>query len=221
MWVKNMSEIEENSGLAPDLPRSSEDLPQSPEEACEGSPEAASGLVPTDRPDVTREAQSKPGSSARGAPKGNTRARTHGLYSLRRRLNGAGITKKDGRSALERLKVDWKQDIRDARGELTPQQEALLEVAANTWLMLSTADDYILATGVVNKRKGAVRPIVDQRARLARTLHELLSDIGLERAAVPKKDLGSHLAARYGGNGAAKPQDERESAVDVTPRESR
>jgi hypothetical protein len=120
---------------------------------------------------------------ARGAQKGNVNAQRHGLFSLQRRLKGAGITKNDGRSALERLKSSWKEEIRAARGgDLSPQQEVLLELAANTWLMASSADDYILERGVVNRRKGTLRPIVEQRAKLARTLRELLGDIGLDRA---------------------------------------
>jgi hypothetical protein len=120
-------------------------------------------------------------SRATGAPRGNRNAQTHGIYSLGRRLKSAGLAKVDGRSALERLKADWKAEIRAARGgQLSPQLEVLLETASNTWLMLSSADDFILEHGVVNKRRGSLRPIVEQRAKLVRSLRELLGAIGLD-----------------------------------------
>lgn len=154
--------------------------------------------------------RSAPDRRARGAQPTNANARKHGLYSLARRLKGAGVTRTDGRSALERLKNDWKADVRAARGNaLSPQQEALLEVAANTWLMLSTADDFILERGAINRRKSSVRPIVEQRSKLARTLRELLSDIGLERATKPRPVLADHVRRHYG-----KTRDERASAAD-------
>lgn len=152
---------------------------------------------------------------APGAQRGNANARTHGVYTLARRLKGAGPTKNDGRSVIERARRDWMNEIRAARGgDLSPQQEALLVAASATWVMLSTCDSYILDHGVVNRRRGTLRPIVEQRAKLARTLRELLSDIGLERMPAPRKNLGSHLQERYGGTGATKPQDERELGVD-------
>lgn len=121
-----------------------------------------------------------PRKRAPGAPRGNRNAQKHGVYALGRRLKNAGLAKVDGRSALERIKRDWKAAVRATRGELTPQQEALLEIAANTWLMISTADDWILDHGPINRRRGDLRPIVERRGKLVRTLKEALSAIGLD-----------------------------------------
>jgi len=145
--------------------------------------------------DATR--KPAPPRPARGAQPGNANARQHGVYSLQRRLKSAGLAKLDGRSALERLKRDWKDDVRTALGgDLAPQKEALLELAANTWLMASSADDFILERGAINRRRGALRPIVEQRAKLVRTLRELLTAIGLERAEPPGETLRD-VVARY------------------------
>ncbi len=146
---------------------------------------------------------------ARGAQPGNSNRTTHGLSSLARRLRGAGLQRVDGRSALERLKRDWKNEIRTARGgELTPQLEALLETAANTMLMLSTCDNFILERGAINRRKSSVRPIVEQRAKLVRSLRELLTTIGLEREPELRDPL-RELVERYAER---KAQDEPDDA---------
>lgn len=134
----------------------------------------------------------------RGGTIGNKANTTHGLRRLDRRLRGAGIAKADGRSMLERLKKSWKEDIRaDCGGELTRAKETLLEVAANTWLMASSADDYILERGPVLRRKGVLRPIVEQRGKLVRTLRELLTSIGLDRAAREVEETLADVVAQH------------------------
>lgn len=144
-----------------------------------------------------------------GAPRGNRNAQRHGVKALQKRLQGAGLVQIDGRSDLARLRTDWMEDVRAARGgDLSPQHEALLLVAANTWLMLSTADDYILRKGPLeNKRRGLMRPIVEQRGKLARTLRELLSVIGMTKAPRKKRNLDDVL----GEIGRAGAQDELEA----------
>jgi hypothetical protein len=122
---------------------------------------------------------------ARGGPPGNEKARKHGFWALQRRLKNAGLRKNDGRSALERIKADWKGEVRDARGgDLSPQRETLLEAAANTWLMLTSVDNWLLdQRSLVNRRRRELLPIVQQRTGLVRNLRELLSDLGLDRTA--------------------------------------
>ena len=134
----------------------------------------------------------------RGAQRGNTNARSHGLFSLQRRLRNAGLRKNDGRSALERIKADWKGEIRIARGgELSPQHETILEAAANTWLLLSSIDDWLLdQKSLVNRKRRELIPVIQQRSALVRTLRELLNDIGLTRVAKDVETLGEYLASR-------------------------
>jgi hypothetical protein len=144
---------------------------------------------------------------APGAQPRNGNAVKHGHYSLARRLKNAGLKRSDGRSALERLKADWKADVRLSRGgELSPQQEALLEAASNTWLMLSSVDAWLLdQESLVNRRRRELLPVVQQRAALVRTLRELLGDIGLERTPARRPLLDAVFASYRRGAG---PQDE-------------
>ena len=134
----------------------------------------------------------------RGAQPGNGNAKKHGLFALQRRLKNAGLKKTDGRSALERIKADWKAEIRDARGgDLAPQQETILEAAANTWLLLSSIDDWLLdQKSLVNRKRRELIPVIQQRSALVRTLRELLNDIGLTRVAKDVETLGEYLASR-------------------------
>jgi hypothetical protein len=188
------------------------------------------GLKSEDRVMASATTARVPPNRARGAQRGNRNAEKHGVYSLSRRLKGAGLAKVDGRSALERLKADWKAEIRAARGgQLSPQLEVLLEVASNTWLMLSSADDFILEHGVVNKRKGSLRPIVEQRARLVRSLRELLGAIGLDDDDYVERRgeaLWSELACRNGSSATRRAiasqrgsqrEDEGDSGDDADP----
>lgn len=142
-----------------------------------------------------------PAPRSRGAQPRNANARKHGVHALARRLKGAGPARMDGRSVIERARRDWMAEIREARGgDLSPQQEALLVVASATWVMLGTADAYILEHGVINRRRGTLRPIVEQRAKLARTLRELLTDIGLKRARPPKPSLNAPTSSAVRGS---------------------
>lgn len=140
----------------------------------------------------------------RGAQPGNANATRHGLSALRRRLKGAGLKRNDGRSALERIKADWKAEIREARGELSPQEEVLLEAASTTWLLLNSVDAWLLEQrSLVNRRKRELLPVVQQRAGLVRNLRELLGDVGLKRVPKPSPRLADHVAERYGANRVA------------------
>lgn len=156
-------------------------------------PRADDGRPPTPKPH-----------RARGAQPGNANAQKHGLSTLARRLKNAGVKKNDGRSALERIKADWKSEIRVARGgDLTPQQETILEAAANTWLLLSSVDDWLLdQKSLVHRRRRELIPVIQQRSALVRTLRELLNDIGLSRVAKDVETLGEYLASRAADAGA-------------------
>lgn len=140
----------------------------------------------------------------RGAQRGNRNAKSHGLFSLQRRLKNAGLRKNDGRSAIERIKADWKGEIRTARGgELSPQHETILEAAANTWLLLASVDDWLLdQTSLVNRMRRELIPVIQQRSALVRSLRELLNDVGLTRVAKEVETLGEYLASRAESAGA-------------------
>lgn len=140
---------------------------------------------------------------ARGAQPGNSNARKHGLSTLQRRLSDAGLAKVDGRSALARARADWMNEVRTARGgDLSPSEEALLEAASVTWVLLSSVDAWLLEQpSLVNRRRRELLPVVQQRASLVRNLRELLGDIGLKRVPPPGPSLRQKMA-EYGARGA-------------------
>lgn len=127
---------------------------------------------------------------ARGAQAKNANALRHGLHSRR-------LEQTDGAAALVR---EWQDDVRAALGgELTPQQDALLEVASRTWLMLSSVDAWLLEQpSLVNRRRRELLPVVRERSSLVRNLRELLGDLGLKREPERTSPLERHLRERYG-----------------------
>jgi hypothetical protein len=179
-----------------------------------GFKEPATALLPND--EHGQRTAATPPDRAPGPPRGNTNAKRHGYYSLARRLKGAGLRKNDGRSALERIKRDWKAGIRSARGgDLSPQQEVLLETAANTWLLLGSVDSWLLdQTSLVNRRRRELFPVVQQRAGLVRNLREILGDLGLERVPVPRDPLAVVLARKYAARDAV--ADDRGDGMDAS-----
>lgn len=131
----------------------------------------------------------------RGAQPRNANALRHGLHSRRLEQN-------DSAAALVR---EWQDDVRAALGgELTPQQDALLEVASRTWLMLTSVDAWLLEQPtLVNERRRELLPVVRERSSLVRNLRELLGDLGLKREPARTSPLERHLRARYGARRAA------------------
>jgi hypothetical protein len=59
---------------------------------------------------------------------------------------------------------------------------ALVEVAIRTRLLLEHVDAHILALGSLVTRRGRIKPIVEQRDRLAARLEAQLGALGLDRA---------------------------------------
>ena len=119
--------------------------------------------------------------------KGRREYQKHGLYTLRRALIDLGSRAIDGRScvgvALRKLKADLMRDL-GGEDSISTQQEALIELAARSKIMLDSIDNWILAQPtLINSRKKAILAVVQQRQTIADGLTKVLKDLGLKRVA--------------------------------------
>ena len=146
--------------------------------------------------EMADDATAKPERS--GAPRRSwRRGRTHGLYSMRRTLAVLTTRRLDGRSAVAVAVRRWKEDVRrDLGGDLTKAQETLLELAAQSWVIVSSLDDWISRQPSLVTKKRTLLPVVLQRAQLAEGLARHLERLGLERK-TKTLDLAAELAALH------------------------
>lgn len=157
--------------------------------------------------------------------------RKSGLHAAKAALSKRGLSALDGRSAIARaVRAWWAAVASDLGGEaeLSQQQRTLLDVAAQDVVLLQVADSWLQehAGSVVNKRRRAFVPLVEQRLRVAAHLAGLLKDLGLERKAKPVPTLAEYLQTRsYGSTGAngspdgaqAQPEPERPTEAQGEP----
>lgn len=122
------------------------------------------------------ERQNKPG----GAPRGNKNAIIHGVYSYRAMLNGGRL---DERSSLFRALKEKEAELTAALGgDVSPQQQALINDTVKTMLYLGSLDCYLSALKSL-VRKGRVHGVLSERTRLAAHMRENLRTLGLSRMA--------------------------------------
>jgi hypothetical protein len=119
------------------------------------------------------------------APRGNQYALTHGLNTLKTavvKLSGRAI---DGRYRIGRQLQKWRRELVDDLGGLenvSTQQEALIDLAVKSKLLLDSIDAWLLTQEtLISKRKKALFPVVLQRQTLADGLARYLTQLGLER----------------------------------------
>jgi hypothetical protein len=129
--------------------------------------------------------------------------RKSGFHGTSTALSRSGLSALDGRSALARSVRDWKAAVaEDLGGEavLSQAQRTLLEAAAVDVVLLNVADTWLRenASSVVNKRKRAFVPLVEQRLRVATHLAGLLETLGLKRVVRDVPRLSEYLASRAG-----------------------
>jgi len=141
--------------------------------------------------------------------------RKSGFHGTQRALSKRGISALDGRSAIARAVRDWRASVAgDLGGEevLSQQQRTLLDVAAQDVVLLSVADAWLRenAEKIVNKRRRALVPLVEQRLKVASHLTGLLKDLGLERKAKPLPGLAEYMGrnAPEGAGAMQRPEDE-------------
>lgn len=150
-----------------------------------------------------------------GPPKpkrGRGRPPTHGLRTLKRTLGDLGGRVIDRRTALGKQLAAWKGAlIRDLGGDVSTQQEAIIDLAVKTRLLLDSIDAWLLTQpSLVNARKKALLPVVRERQQLADALARYLGQLGLQRKARDVPSLHDYLAAKQaepapplGGDGSA------------------
>ena len=88
----------------------------------------------------------------------------------------------------------WKADLSaDLGGDLTRAQQTLVELAAQTWVMVVSLDDWLLRQASLVTRKRTVLPVLLQRQQLADSLARML-----ERRARDATDIVAQLAGLEG-----------------------
>ena len=120
----------------------------------------------------------------------------HGLYTVKRSLKDRGLKAIDGRSSVGKALSAWRTSlIQDLGGQeaISTQQEALVDLAVKSKLMLDSIDAWLLTQkSLVNARKKALLPVVRERQQLADGLARYLTQLGLKRVPTDIQDL-SHL----------------------------
>lgn len=110
---------------------------------------------------------------------------THGLRTLKRAVKTLGGRVIDRRTTLGKALASWRADLIEDLGgptAVSTQQEALVDLAVKTKLMLDSIDSWILTQGtLINSRKRALLPVVRERTQLADALARYIGSLGLER----------------------------------------
>ena len=132
-----------------------------------------------------------------GRQPGAGRKPTHGAAIMRKTLRTLTTNRLDGRTALAVAVKAWKADVRcDLGDDLSRAQETILEAAAQSWVILSSLDDYIARQPSLVTRKRQLLPVVRERMQIAEGLAKHLERLGLERRAQSVPDLAAYLAKK-------------------------
>jgi hypothetical protein len=140
----------------------------------------------------------------------------HGLYTMRKALQMLGSRALPAAStALGRELRLWRKAlITDLGGQeiITTQQEALIDAAVRTKLLLDSVDAYVLEMGSpVDRRHRRLWPVVRERQSLVAQLQSLLRDLGLSRRAKEVPTLQAYLAQK------ATPKMDTDTKADTPP----
>ena len=125
-----------------------------------------------------------------GAQPGNKNGIVHGLYSYRAMLNGGRL---DERSSLFRALREKQDELTAALGgDVSPQQQAIINDTVKTMLYLGSLDRYL--SGLKSLvRNGRLHAVLSERTRLAAHMRENLRTLGLLRV-VREQSLEDLLA---------------------------
>jgi len=121
-----------------------------------------------------------------------------------------GLQAIDGRTAAAQHLVAFRRELLDDLGgehAVSAAQLALVEVATRTRLYLDHVDAVLLERECLVVRGRRLLPLVEQRGRLASSLIEVLSKLGLERRQRPAPNLEEYVRRRYGQNGSQRLDD--------------
>jgi hypothetical protein len=131
--------------------------------------------------------------------------KTHSMALLKRTIDevasrGGRII--DARTRVGRAMLAWRAElVQDlgGQGQLSTQQTAIVDVAVRTWLLLDSVDSWMVRQpSLIDKRKRALHPIVQQRTQPADALVRYLTALGLKkqsRQASLQEFLKAHEAA--------------------------
>ncbi len=132
----------------------------------------------------------------------------HGLNALMARVSLRGLQAIDRRTAAARAVLDFRRELLDDLGgeaAVSAAQLALVELAARTRLYLDHVDATLMGRESLVVRRNRLLPLVEQRGRLASSLIEVLSKLGLERRQRPAPSLEDYVRERYSQNGSQRP----------------
>ena len=151
-------------------------------------------------------------------PRGRGRPQTHGITRLREAVNTLGSRVIDRRTGVGRALAQWRAELVDDLGGpdvVTVQQRAIVDLCVREKLMVDSIDTWVLTQpSLINKRKKAVLPIVQQRTQIADALARHLAMLGLDRRAKPAQSLTGYIEQRYGAQDG---HDERDAERGTDP----
>jgi hypothetical protein len=124
-----------------------------------------------------------------------------GVYTLKKAVAMLGNRTMPPKStALGRELRAWRAALVSDLGgveTVSTQQEALIDLAVRSKLMVDSIDAYVLGMpSPVDKRHRRLWPVVRERQSLVAQLQSLLRDLGLERKAKEVPSLAAYIAAR-------------------------
>jgi hypothetical protein len=104
----------------------------------------------------------------------------------------------DGRSRVAVAVKRFREDLaHDLGGDPSRAQQAIIEAAARTWLLLASVDDWLQRQpSIINAKRRTLIPVVRERVQLADSLLRHLQALGLERKARQVEDLHAYLGRR-------------------------
>jgi hypothetical protein len=118
-----------------------------------------------------------------GAPLGSHNHESHGLHSMKSAMVRLGSRAIDGRSEVGVALRKWRKDlIADLGGNVSTQQDAIIDLAIKSKLLLDSIDAWLLSQpSIILKRKKTLMPVVMQRQQLADGFARYMAMLGLER----------------------------------------
>ena len=109
----------------------------------------------------------------------------HGLTTLKRAVRELGGRTIDGRTSVGKALQEWRAGLiadLGGRDAISAQQEAILDLAVKTKLLVDSIDAWLLTRPtLINARRRAVLPAVLQRQQLADALARYMVQLGLAR----------------------------------------
>ncbi len=122
------------------------------------------------------------------------------------------MDKLDKRSRFARVLEEWRSGVIESRGGVdafTPQMHTILDAIITDMILLAQLDTYLRTLpSIVNHRKRAVLPVVEQRMRIADSLIKHLQAIGLDRVSPQAVGLYTFLMQQPPGASPAGDSDD-------------